>query len=82
MSAYELGMKLKAMYSLEHINKVAMIHLFGVIYGKTMRSENIKPIEVLKAAKMPESYVTEINKGINLSQYVTLRKEYKDVYED
>lgn len=82
MSAYELGMKLKAMYSLEHINKVAMIHLFGVIYGRTMRSENIKPIEVLKAAKMPESYVTEINKGINLSQYVTLRKEYKDVFED
>ncbi len=82
MSAYELGIKLKAMYSQEHINKVSMIHLFGVIYGRIMRSENIKPIEVLKSAKMPESYVTEINKGINLSKYVTLREEYKDVFEN
>ena len=82
MSVYELGTKLKAMYSLERVNRVAMIHLFGVIYGRIMRSENIKPIEVLKAAQMPESYVTEINKGINLSKYVTLKEEYKDVFCD
>lgn len=78
MTALELGFKLKAMYSLKNVNKVAMIHLFGVIFAQTMRSENIKPIEVLKAAKMPESYVTEINKGINLSKYVTVRDEYSD----
>ncbi|MBP5350159.1 MAG: hypothetical protein J6Z13_07410 [Clostridia bacterium] len=78
MTALELGIKLKAMYSLKNVNKVAMIHLFGVIFAQTMRSENIKPIEVLKAAKMPESYQTEINKGINLSKYVTVRDEYSD----
>lgn len=80
MSVFELGMKLKVMYSLEHVNKVAMIHLFAVVYGGIMRAENIKPIEVLRAAKMPESYVTEINKGINLSKYVVLREDYKDVF--
>lgn len=67
------------MYSQQGVNKVAMIHLFGVAYGRIMRYENIKPIEVLKAAKMPESYVTEINKGINLSKYVTVREEYKSM---
>ena len=77
MTSLDLGLKLNAMYSQKNVNKVAMIHLFGIIYGEIMRSENIKPIEVLKAARMKESYVTEINKGINLSKYVTVREEHK-----
>ncbi|MBP5429046.1 MAG: hypothetical protein J6Z04_07180 [Clostridia bacterium] len=79
MTALELGIRLKAMYSQKNVNKVAMIHLFGVIFAQTMRNEDIKPIEVLKAAQMPESYVTEINKGINLSKYVTVRDEYEEL---
>lgn len=77
MTLLELGNKLKAMYSQKNVNKVAMIHLFGVIYAEVMRSENIKSTEVVKAAQIPESYVTEVNKGISLSKYVTVREEYK-----
>ena len=62
MTVYELGLKLSQMYSQEKTNKVAIIHLFGIIYDGVMRAENIKAVEVIKAAKMPESYVAEINK--------------------
>ena len=80
MSLYELGEKLKEMYSSENKSKTTMIHLFGIIYGRILRRENIKPIEVLRAAKMPLSYVAEIDKGIRLSQYVEVKEEYKDIF--
>ena len=79
MTALELGIKLKALYSHKNADKVAMIHLFGIIFAQTMDSENIKPIEVLKAAQMPESYQREIYKGKKLSKYVKVRDEYKDL---
>ena len=77
MTALELGIKLKAMYSLKNENKVPMIHLFGIIFAQTIRSENINPVEILRAAQMPGSYVAEINKGIAISKYVIVRDEYK-----
>ena len=64
------------MYDSAGTNKTTMIHLFGIIYGDKMKEGNIKPIEVLTAAQMHESYVTEVNKGIRLSQYVELKKYY------
>ena len=80
MTVNQLGLQLREMYSLEGVNKVAMIHLFGVIYGEAMRRENIKPIDVLKVAQMPVSYVTEVNKGINLSYYVEVKEKYKEIF--
>lgn len=81
MTANELGRKLRIMYSLNE-RKSVMIHLFSIIHGKEMREKDIKPIDVLKAAKMPESYVTEINKGIALSEFVELKEKYRDVFDD
>ena len=80
MTANELGMKLNAMYSMEKVNKTTMVHLFGVIYADIMRKENIKPIEVVKIAGISENYQTEISKGMRLAEYVTLKDEYKSVF--
>ena len=80
MTVNELGKTLKKMYELPGANKVAMIHLFGIIYGDEMRNLDIKPIEVIKAADMKESYFAEVNKGIKLSKYVELKDQYKKMF--
>lgn len=80
MTITELGNKLKEMYETKGTNKTTMIHLFGVIYANEMREAGIKPIEVVKAAQMPESYQTEVNKGMNLSTYVDLKPAYHNKF--
>lgn len=81
MTVVELGTKLREMYESKGIKKTAMIHLFGIIYAEEMLESDIKPIQVIRAAKMYESYATEISKGINLSKYVALKPEYKNVFK-
>jgi len=80
MTINELGNKLRKMYDTKGANKTTMIHLFGVIYSNEIREAGIKPIEIVKVAQMHESYQTEVNKGMNLSEYVVLKQEYKDVF--
>lgn len=77
MTVMELGNKLKSMYETKGAKKSAMIHLFAILYADEMQRADIKPIDVLRAAKLPESYVTEINKGINLSKYVALKPSFE-----
>lgn len=50
MTVTELGDKLKSMYETANQSKVAMIHLFGIIYAEQLEKNNIKPLEVVKAA--------------------------------
>lgn len=76
MTALQLGLKLKEMYETDGVNKTTMIHLFGIIYADEIRNAGIKPIEIVKAAQMPESYSTEVNKGMNISKYVELKSVY------
>lgn len=45
-----------------------------------MRNAGIKPIDVVKAAQMQESYQTEVNKGMNLSKYVDLKPVFKNKF--
>lgn len=80
MTILELGNILKNMYETKGVNKTTMIHLFGVIYADEIRDAGIKPIEIVRAAQMPESYQTEVNKGMNLSVYVDLKQKYKDTF--
>ena len=80
MTVLDLGNKLREMYETVGANKSTMIHLFGVIYADEMRNAGIKPIEVVKAAQMQESYQTEVNKGMNLSKYVDLKPVYKNKF--
>ena len=51
-----------------------MIHLFAIKYASQLdelKESNIK--DLLEAADMRISYVTEINKGRRLSKYVELK---------
>ena len=80
MTINELGNKLRKMYETKGANKTTMIHLFGVIYSNEIRESGIKPIEIVKAAQMHESYKTEVSKGMSLAEYVVLKQEYKDVF--
>lgn len=80
MTVVELGDKLKSMYEASEQSKVAMIHLFGIIYADQLTKNNIKPIEVIRAAQMKESYATEVSKGMKLSQYVELKNQYKNKF--
>lgn len=80
MTVIELGNKLKSMYEMNEQNKVAMIHLFGVIYADQIIKNDIKPKDIIKAAQMRESYATEVSKGIKLSKYVELKNQYKNVF--
>ena len=66
------------MYDTPGANKTTMIHLFGVIYADEIKKSGIKPIDILRSANMQESYQTEINKGMRLSQYVQLKPSYED----
>jgi hypothetical protein len=50
---------------------VVSIHLFGIKHERDLRNVPLKAL--VSAARIHASYVTEIRKGMNLAQYVTLR---------
>lgn len=77
MTEYELGRKLKSMYdNAPRGDQVAYIHLFGIIYSDALTNERLSKREILKNAGLPESYQTEISKGVRLAQYVTVNERY------
>jgi radical SAM superfamily enzyme len=80
MNVVELGNKLNKMYNTKGAKKTTMIHLFGIIYAKEIHDAGVTSLEVVKAAQLHESYQAEVNKGINLSQYVELKSEYKNMF--
>jgi hypothetical protein len=45
-------------------DRVTMIHLFGIKYAKESKEGDFSVKEILKSAQMPESYQTEVHKGI------------------
>lgn len=47
-------------------DSTTMIHLFGIMYAKESKEADFTPKDILKAAGMPESYQTEISKGVCL----------------
>ena len=53
-------------------NTACTIHLFGIKHGDALR-EFGSLAKLAKDAGVPESYAVEINKGINLSRYVTIK---------
>lgn len=77
MQTYELSCILKDMYEGASRDKTTMIHLFGIKYAKELQTNKIPLKELLRSAGMPDSYVTEINKGIRLSNYVEVKANFK-----
>lgn len=75
MTKSELANELKKMYEggIRRREQTTMIHLFGIKYANIIKDKGYNPKEILKYAQMPESYYTEINKGIRLAKYVEVR---------
>jgi len=71
MTLNELGEKLHEMYSdAPKGDAVAMIHLFGIRYANEIKIGNYSKKDIANAARIPESYGTEISKGVKLAQYL------------
>ena len=51
--------------------KAVTIHLFGIKYADQITDMSAR--EIVVGAGLPESYKTEIRKGINLAKYVEVR---------
>ena len=71
MTLNELGFKLKEMY--ENAPKgdaVAMIHLFGIKYATEIKNNEISKKEIIEVSGISSSYLTELTKGVKLSEYV------------
>jgi len=68
----ELGRILSDMYNnAPRKEQVTKIHLFGITYANDIRIVGIR--EVVDESKIPSTYKAEVNKGVNLSKYVTVR---------
>lgn len=70
----KLGNELNKLYN-EALKgeQVLNIHLFGIKYGEFIILNGIKPIEIIRAADLNESYATELSKGIKLSNFVVMK---------
>ncbi len=72
MTINELAEKLANMYETAPTgDSVAMIHLFGIRYSNEIKDLGVSSKALAKAAKLNDSYGTEISKGVKLAKYVT-----------
>lgn len=63
----ELGSILREMYSnAEDKMQVASIHIFGIKYGKKIIEKNFRTPDIIKAAGLNKSYLTELQKALNI----------------
>ena len=73
MGEYELGLELRRMYDTAPKGKQALaIHLFGIRFWREISRDKVNKKAILKAAGLPETYHSEISKGVNLGQYVSI----------
>lgn len=77
MELVDLSKKLKSMYeNALKGEKAVSIHLFGIEYADEIRKSNYSISEIVELAGISKSYVVEVNKGINISKYVTLKRKW------
>lgn len=68
MTIGEAARLLRAMYDDPKTGRAVSVHLFGIRYADELRGMNAN--EVAARAEIPESYATEIRKGMKLAEYV------------
>ena len=76
MRPAELGRTLYKMYrDAPEGEKTTMIHLFGIKYADKIRDreEPVPVREIIRLSGLPETYDTEVSKGVRLARYVVLR---------
>ena len=54
---------------------VVMIHLFGIKYAAEIVALDIGATAIAKAAHLSDNYGTEIQKGVRLAAYVTIKPD-------
>lgn len=52
---------------------VASIYLFGIKYGKLIKTKNYSINEIIKISGINQAYFAELNKGIRLSDYLSIK---------
>ena len=57
-------------------DKVAMIHLFGIIFADEISCANSSVQSITDEAKIPSSYHAEVSKGVKLRKYVSPTSEF------
>lgn len=72
MEELRLGKALRELYNqaAQAQDRVIMLYLFGVKHGKMIVEKQLSLSYILFYAQLPESYRSEIEKGIKLGQYV------------
>lgn len=71
LDARKLGEILSDMYNrAPHGRQVTMIHLFGIKYADVIITNHLSIKEIVSFSGINPSYVTEVNKGIRLSEFV------------
>lgn len=79
MTAADLASRLSEMYrSAPKGEAVVMIHLFGIKYAGEISASGVSPAAIVKASGIPETYGVEVNKGVNLARYVTVRTDWEN----
>lgn len=69
-----LASRLRRIYiSAERTDTAIAVILFGIRYADVITSSGIRPRELARLAEIPESYASELQKGIRLAGYVILR---------
>ena len=72
MIAQKLGEKLRAEYDAAPPKMKALtMHMFGIRYAQSL--EGVSVSDVVEFSGLPNSYATEVRKGIRLSEYVVLK---------
>ncbi|MBU5625894.1 hypothetical protein KQI82_02945 [Oscillibacter sp. MSJ-2] len=71
-----LGLVLKELYQRAPRGlQVAGIHVFAIHYAEAIESGRLNKKEILRVAGLPESYQTELSKGVNLARYVCVKED-------
>ena len=75
LTAQQLGDILRDMYeNAKEGYAVVLIHLFGIKYAEQIRDSGVTPMDIVRAAGINASYSTEIQKGIRLAEFVTVKQ--------
>ena len=73
----KLGSILKDKYdNAPEKEQVANIHLFGIKYAEVIKSHSYTAAQIIREAGIKKSFSTELSKGIRLSKFVIIKKEF------
>lgn len=71
----KLGELLSEMYKqAPEGDKVTFIHLFGIKYADSIKSNKLSIKKILEYSTVKPSFATEVNKGVKLAKYVEVQK--------